>query len=172
MSARPPRPGSGAGRDSKTDLLDAARAAIKDREEAAVAAVAAANIPKRRKRRLGTMALLGAIGAIVLVLQPDWLVGPDAPPPETPAVAAASLRVTLLRERGQVFAYLKQFGRLPETLTDAGVTTPGLSYQRIGATEFRLQARAGDSLLTLNAADSTVPFLGNSLKLIQARGRP
>lgn len=170
MTAQPPRPGSG--RDSKSDLLDAARAAVKDREEAAVATTVAANSPRRRQRRFGTLALLGVVGTIVLVLQPVWLVGPDAPPPESPAVATASLRLTLVRERGRVLAYQERFGRLPQTLTDAGVETSGLEYVRVGTTDFRMQARLGDSLLTLRATDSVGAFLGNTIKVIQARGRP
>jgi hypothetical protein len=169
MTASPPRPGSGRGRDSKSDLLDAARAAIRDREEAASAS---AGLPERRKRRVGIMAILGMLGAGVLVLQPDWLVGPDALPLESPSVATASLRVTMWRERDRVFAYQKRFGRLPATLADAGVTTEGLDYARVSAEDFTLRAMLGDSVLTLTATDSTGRFLGNSLKVLQARGRP
>lgn len=166
------RPGPGPGRDSKTDLLDAARAAIKDREEAAVAAVAAANAPQRRKRRLGIMALVGVVGIFLLILQPDWLVGPEVPPPEPPGVATASLRLTMLRERDRVFAFQKRFGRLPAALADAGVETPWLEYQRVGTDGFTLQAQVGDSVLVLTAGDSLPAFLGNSLRVLQGRGRP
>lgn len=170
MTALPPRPGRG--RDSKTDLLDAARAAVKDREEAAVAAVAAANTPGRRNRRLGTLAVLGVLGGVLLLFQPEWLVGPKQPPPESPAVATASLRLTLVRERDRVLAFERRFGRLPASLTDAGVETPGLEYVRTSPTGFKLQARLGDSLLTLAGSDSVAAFLGNNLKVIQSRGRP
>ena len=170
MTGQPPRPEPG--RDSKSDLLQAAQAAVKDRGEAAVAAAAAANTPAGRKRRLGTLAVLGVIGAVLLIIQPEWLVGPAAPPPETPAVATASLRLTLLRERDRVFAFQKRFGRLPATLGDAGVLTPGIAFQRAGSAEFTLQARLGDSLLVLSAADSGAAFLGRSLQIIRRRGRP
>ena len=128
MTAPPHRPGRG--RDSKSDLLDAARAAVEDRGKAAIATAAAAGAPRRRKRRRGALAALGVIGGILVLVQPDWLAGPKAPPAELPAVAAASLRVTMWRERDRVIAYQKQFGQLPATGADAGITTPGLEYQR------------------------------------------
>lgn len=157
-------------RDSKSDLLDAARAAIQDREvKAAEAAIAARMVP--RKRRLGILILIGLAGIVLLVLQPMWLVGPKAPPPETPRVAIASVRLALLRQRSQIVNFTKARGRLPADLAEAGAIVPGVQYERTGDGAFRLIAGAGDSVIVLRSSDSMKPFLGRSIGIIMNRGQ-
>lgn len=156
-------------RDSKSNLLEAARAAVKDREEKAVAdVVAARSVPRRR--RMGLMGTIGIAGLVLLLLQPAWLAGPGAPPPETAPIATASLRLTLLRERQRVVDYNRRHGRLPETLADAGGSLPDIRYERTGVGEFRLVGQAGDSSVVLLSSDSMRTFLGSSLTIIKNRG--
>jgi hypothetical protein len=158
-------------RDSKSDLLEAARAAIKDREaKAAELAVASQTVPPRRRRRLGVLVTIGAVGLVLLVLQPVWLVGPTTVPPDPVPVAAAGLRVTLLRQRQLVFNYAKAHGRLPASLTEAGDSPSGVSYHRLGDSAFTLVGSAGDSVVVLQSSDSQAVFLGNSLKILRNRG--
>ncbi|NOT06936.1 MAG: hypothetical protein HOP28_01900 [Gemmatimonadales bacterium] len=166
---RPTPPGPS--RDSKTDLLRAAEEAVKDREEKAVADRIARLTPARRRRRFQGLILLGLVGATLLTIQPTWLVGPKAPPVETPAVAAASLRLTLVRERQRIVDYRTQTGRLPATLAEAGGILETISYERVGAEDFRLSARTGDSVIVLRAADSVSTHLGKSFKVLKERGR-
>lgn len=157
-------------RDSKSDLLDAARAAIQDREEkTAEAALAARNVPM--KRRMGVMIFLGLAGLVLPVLQPMWLVGPKQPPSETPPVAAASLRLALVRQHSLIVAFSKTRGRLPASLAEAGDSVPGVRYQRIGTGVFRLTANAGDSIVVLESTDSIGAFLGKSIGVIRNRGQ-
>lgn len=157
-------------RDSKSDLLEAARAAIRDREEkAAEAAVASRNQPRRR--RMGVLAVIGIVGIVLLLVQPAWLVGPKNMPTEPPPVAAASLRLALLRQRKQVLEYAKAQGHLPEYLSESGDSVPGARYERTGDQAFRLSARAGDSLIVLQSSDSASVFLGSSIATIRNRGQ-
>lgn len=158
-------------RDSKTDLLEAAKAVVKERNEKAEQAAARRMQPEVRKR-VGVLSLLGLAGLLVIVLQPSWLTGPKAIPPETPAIVEASVRLAMLREQQRVVDFLKRTGRLPATLSEAGVTVPGLGYEALPQHEFRLFAQAGDSLLVLRSSDSMTLFLGNSLREIKNRGRP
>jgi len=161
-----------AARDSKTDLLEAAKAVVKERNEKAEQAAARRMRPEVRKR-VGVLSLLGLIGLLIVVLQPVWLTGPKALPPESPAIVEASVRLALLRDQQRVLDFLKRNGRLPATLSEAGgVDLPGLGYEALPQQEFRLFAQAGDSLLVLRSSDSMTHFLGNSLREIKNRGRP
>ena len=85
-----------AGHDSKTDLLEAAKAVVKERTEKAEQAAARRMQPEVRKR-VSVLGLLGLVGLLVIVLQPAWLAGPKSLPPESPAIVEASVRLSLLR---------------------------------------------------------------------------
>lgn len=157
--------------DSKSNLYDAAVAAIKDRKEKAAAE---SRRPEARTHRsIWVLAVIGAAGLVLLLLQPTWLVGPDAPPPEPPAIVTASVRLTLLRERQRIFDFENRAGRLPLDLREAGAGRglPEILYERTGGDSFRLSARAGDSLIVIRSSDAMSLFLGPSLKEIKSRGR-
>lgn len=157
-------------RDSKTDLLEAARAAVKDSEaKAAEAAVSSRSVPRRRLR-LGVLGVIGVAGLVLLIVQPVWLVGPATAPPDPIPVAAAGLRIALIRQRQQVFDYARTHGKLPASLEEAGDTLPGVSYRRRGDSAFTLIGSAGDSVVVLLSSDSQAVFLGNSLRVIKNRG--
>jgi len=157
-------------RDSKSDLLDAARAAIRDGDEKATqAALAARQVPQRR--RLGILAVIGVAGIVLLVLQPIWLVGPKGPPPETPAVAAASLRLEMFRQHSLIVNFTKAHGRLPANLAEAGDSGTVVQYERTGDGTFRLTAAVGDSVIVLQSTDSMEAFLGRAIAAIRNRGQ-
>ena len=180
MSVRPggpkdqpghPKPPGGGVRDSKTSLLEAAQAVVKDREERSAAERDARMHPKVR-RRLSVMTLVGSLGFLLVVLQPSWLAGPTKPPPETPAIAAASIRLVMLRERQRILDFIRTTGRLPATLAEAGSDVPGLGYEPGESQTFKLFAESGDSVVLLLSTDSMQTFLGNSLQVIKNRGKP
>ena len=157
-------------RDSKADLLDAARAAIRDGEAKALqAALAAREVP--RKRRLGILAGVGLAGIVLLALQPMWLVGPKALPAETPSVATASLRLDMFRQHSLIVAFAKAHGRLPADLAEAGDSASGVTYERTGGGTFRLTASVGDSIIVLQSSDSMEAFLGGAIAAIRKRGQ-
>jgi hypothetical protein len=116
--------------------------------------------------------LLGLAGAIILLVRPTWLTGPDTLPVESPGVAAASMRLTLLRERQRVLTFSREHGYLPATLGEAGSTRDDIRYQATGAGHFVLSAQAGDSMIRLGSADSLREFLGESLLRFKTRGKP
>ncbi len=156
-------------RDSKTDLLEAAQAAVKDREEkAAELVVASSSIPRRR--RLGTLAVIGLAGVVLLALQPAWLIGPGAAPPDPPPMAAAGLRVAMVRQRQLLFNYARANGRLPRSLSETGDSLPGVRYTRRSDSTFTLTASAGGSEVVLQSSDTQAVFLGNSLRILKNRG--
>ena len=155
-------------RDSKTNLLEAARAVVQDRNEK----VAAARMQPAVRKRVSFLSLLSLAGLLLILVRPSWLAGPKAPPPESPAIREASVRLSMLRERQRVADFAKQTGRLPASLAEAGSTAPGLGYEALPDQQFRIFAQAGDSLLVLRSTDLMSHFLGNSLREIKNRGRP
>jgi hypothetical protein len=157
-------------RESKSTLYLAARAAVHDQDEK-IAAARARSLGKGRGIRMGVQAAIGVAGLFVLLLNPEWLTGPKALPPEPPAIAAASLRLSLLRERQRVVDYGRQNGRLPESRSEAGIKLAGITYAREGPDGFVLTAHSGDSVIVLRSSDSLSSFLGSSLMTLQGRGR-
>lgn len=156
-------------RDSKSSLFNAAREVVKANEEAAFQS-AQAKPPAQSHAGLLVLLLLALAAAALLLLRPVWLAGPAAIPPEPPGIAAASLRLELLRERQRIFVYSNQYGRLPANLTEAGVAVNGIQYQASGSVQFSLSGRVGDSLITLHSTDSLSTFLGESLRRFKDRG--
>jgi hypothetical protein len=155
-------------RDSKSNLYEAAIAAVKERED--VAALRPQMAQGGRLRWLTVLLVVALVAATLLLVRPTWLAGPRAPIAESPAVAAASLRLTLLRERQRVFDFAKQNGRLPQSSAEAGVAGE-IRFELTGPGQFRLSASAGDSLITLYSSDPLGVFLGGSLTAIRNRGR-
>ena len=158
-------------RDSKTDLLEAARAVVHDRKERETQARAQQLNPGVR-RRVGMLLLISLTGVLLLIVRPSWLTGPDTVPPESPLIAEASLKLTMARERDRVTAFQRQNARLPVDLGEAGITVPGLGYEVLENGGFRLYAQGKDSLLVLGSTDSMALFLGTSLRDLKNRGRP
>ena len=166
----PPRPAASP-RDTKSVLYEAALEAVQDRVQHARSA--AERRPPRR-RRLPVIPLLLAVamaGGTLLLLRPVWLAGPRSLPPETPGVAAASLRVVLIRERSLVANFIRQTGRPPASLAEAGSTTAGLDL-RIEPGGFAITGRAGDSVITIRSSDSVTVFLGDSFHRLRSRVSP
>jgi len=158
-------------RDSKSNLLEAAHAAIQDQEEKLDAERAARMAATGRRRRVGLLGTVGLAGVILLLLQPPWLAGPKALPAEPPPVAAASMRLTLLRERDRVWAYQRQHGRLPASIAEAGGSVTGITLSARPEGAFALTGETADSIITLRSDESLSAFLGQSLRAVRNRGR-
>jgi hypothetical protein len=161
----------GTRRDSKTNLLEAAQAVVQDQHDRH-AQERRAPLHSGVRQRVSILLLLALVGALLLVIRPHWLAGPDSLPAESPAIAEASLRLTMARERDRITAFVRQTGRLPVDLAEAGVSVPGLGYDVLENGAFRLYAQGKDSLLVLGSTDSMGLFLGTSLRDLKNRGRP
>jgi hypothetical protein len=157
--------------DSKTNLFEAAQAAIQDQESKLDAERAARMAATGRRRRLGVLGMLSVVGAVLLTVQPTWLSGPNELPAETPPVAAASMRLTLLRERDRVRDFVRRTGRLPVSLAEAGSGVPTVTLTALADGNFTLVGETTDSIITLHSGDSVIPFLGESLRVVRNRGR-
>jgi hypothetical protein len=160
-------------RDTKSSLYEAAVAAVKSREEVNAERARAARSPKRRRRFRVALVLIGLAGGVLLLLQPTWLTGPKTVPQEPPGIAAASLRLALLRERQRVTEFARAKGHLPATLHEIGEPNPEIHFDPVAFPQgaFRLWGRTGDSLITLRSSDSLATFLGRSLLAIKNRRR-
>ncbi len=157
-------------KDTKSVLYEAAVQAVQDRAQAAKTRSDQAPPKGRRGLLIPGLALIGLLGGVLLLVRPTWLTGPTTIPQETPAVAAASLRVVLVRERDLVLRYQRRTGSLPATLEAAGGSA-GFDYVRQG-NEFSVTGRAGDSIITIRSADSVVAFLGDSFDRLRHRRTP
>lgn len=156
--------------DSKANLFEAAQAAIQDQESKLDADRASRMAATGRRRRIGVLGLVSVVGAVLLIVQPAWLSGPKGLPAETPSVAAASMRLTLLRERDRIRDYVRRTGRLPGSLAEAG-GAPTVTMTVLADGNFTLVGETTDSIITLHSADPVVGFLGESLRVVRNRGR-
>lgn len=157
--------------DSKTNLFQAAQAAIQDQESKIDAERAARMAATGRRRRIGVLGMVSIVGAVLLIVQPTWLAGPKELPAETAPVAAASMRLTLLRERDRVRDFARRTGRLPTSLAEAGGRAPTVTLSALADGSFTLVGETTDSIITLRSDESVVGFLGESLRVVGNRGR-
>jgi hypothetical protein len=157
--------------DSKTNLFEAAQAAIQDQESKIDAERAARMAATGRRRRIGVLGMVSIVGAVLLLVQPSWLAGPKELPAETPPVAAASMRLTLLRERDRVRDFERRAGRLPGSLEEAGGGASTVTLTVLADGTFTLVGETTDSIITLHSGEPVVAFLGESLRIVRNRGR-
>jgi hypothetical protein len=157
--------------DSKTNLFEAAQAAIQDQESKVDAERTARMAVTGQRRRIGVLGMVSLVGAVLLVVQPAWLAGPKALPAETPPVAAASMRLTLLRERDRVRDFVRRTGHLPGSLAEVGGGATTVTLTTLADGSYTLVGETADSIITLHSGDSVVAFLGESLRIVRNRGR-
>lgn len=131
----------------------------------------------RRRDRASSRPLLAAsalivlgVGAYLAIAQPAWVFAPRATP-ETLAVKEASLRIGMANVSQHVQRFHQRNGRLPESLAEAGARDGNLSYQRLGATGYRLVGENGPAHVTLTSDETLASFLGNSFQIIARRPR-
>ncbi len=150
-------------------LYEAAREAVEDRAQQARERAGRRSRPRTRFPWSVVLLGIALAGATLLAVRPGWLAGPRSMPAESPGVAAASLRVVLVRERGAILDFIRRTGRTPATLAEVGSPASNLEYRR-ETYGFSLTGRAGDSLITIRSTDSTAVFLGDSFTRLRRRG--
>lgn len=159
----------------KKALLEAFDSVMKNQAAERDAEVQAAEARRRARTRLGSLgwtslAILMLVGAYLWIAKPEW-VFPTASQPESVALREASLRIGVAAAAQHVKHFRDKSGRLPETLTEAGVSSQGISYHRLGPDTYRLEADEGDLHVALGSHDSLPVFLGNSFEVIARRPR-
>ena len=128
---QPPAPGQGPDNIKKA-LAEARELAVRD--EAERLAKSREDVPKAKEARLLPFAFIVAVafGLYALAAQPTWLITPP-PPPESPQIVEASLRVAMWQQALHVERYRDEEGRLPVDLGQAGAPTmDGVSYHQVG----------------------------------------
>jgi hypothetical protein len=156
-------------------LLEAFDVVMKNHAAEREAELRAADGRRKARTRLGalawtSLAVLALVGGYLWVTKPDWVFPPQVQP-ESPEVRQASLRIGVATAAQHVKRFQRKSGRLPETLKEAGVSTDGISYQRLGPDSYRLEGSEGDLRISLGSHDSIPIFLGNSFQVIGERSR-
>ncbi|MEP6573325.1 MAG: hypothetical protein ABJD11_11545 [Gemmatimonadota bacterium] len=161
-AAPPPQPGD------RRALADAFDTLVKSEAQRKADEALPPSPPARGLRWFILGALL--IGSIsVLVLQPAWLF-PGPPAPETTQVQEASLRLVIYRDIQRVEAYRRTNGRLPLTVTEAGLPAD-TRYTVPTVDSYTISESSGPLRLTYKSTVAPADFLGNAYALIRARSR-
>ncbi len=156
--------------DSKRALLEARESAIQDEAERRAHSRDDGRGPKK-SRVLPFMFIASvAFGVYALTAHPSWLVTPP-PPPESPVIIEASLRVAMWQEALFVERFRSEEGRLPVDLAQAGAPdVDGISYTQVDEDSYLIVGSNGDVDLVLRSDEPFDDFLGESLKTIANRG--
>jgi hypothetical protein len=159
----------------KKALLEAFDSVMKNQAAERDAELRAADARRRARTRLGSLtwtsiAILTVVGGYLWIAKPDW-VFPVAVQPESFELRQASLRIGVATAAQHIKRFQHKSGRLPETLAEAGVSSPCISYQRLGPDAYRLEADEGELHVTLGSHDSLPIFLGKSFEVIARRPR-
>lgn len=154
----------------KKALLAAFDTVLKSQAEEREALRDAQNRRRVRSRPLfaaSALIVLG-VGAYLAIMQPTWVFSPR-PAPETLALKEASLRISMANVSQHLHRFQQRNGRLPENLAEAGAHDAGLSYQRLGASAYRLVGENGPAHVTFSSDEELAGFLGNSYQIIARR---
>jgi hypothetical protein len=168
----PPRPPA---TPEKKALLEAFDVVMKNQAAEREAERQAAEARGRARKRVGALGWTGlviliGVSGYLWVARPDW-VFPPAAQPESVELRQASLRIGVATAAQHIQRFQRKSGRLPETLTEADVSTQGISYHRLGPDSYRLEADEGELHVALGSRDSLPVFLGNSFEVIGRRSR-
>ena len=156
--------------DMKKALAEARELAVRD--EAERLAKSREEVPKTKEARLlpYMFIVVVAFGLYALAAQPTWLITPP-PPPESPRIVEASLRVAMWQQALHVERYRDEKGRLPVDLGQAGAPNmAGVSYHQIGEESYLITGSNGNADLVLRSEEPFEDFLGESMKTLANRG--
>ena len=155
--------------DTKQALLEAAQSALES--EAEHQRELRKRSPKQRRKIMPAVyALLVAFSTYALLTRPAWLQAPP-PPPDTPAVREANLRLTMYTQAIRVHRFVEENGRLPETLGEANATGVGTRLEPLDDNQFVIHGDNGTIELRLGSTDQMREFLGDSFEVLATRGR-
>jgi hypothetical protein len=167
-----PAPSPAASPEKKA-LLEAFDTVLKTQAEVRQAERTAADA---RRRSRGFSRLLMVVCATIIVFasvylyveRPEWVF--PAPPPESPAMREASLRISMANAAQHIERYRQQTGQLPMTLQQAGAHGAGIRYERTTA-GYRLLGEGDGVRVALNSGEPLSRFIGRSFEVISRRSR-
>lgn len=169
-SASPP-----AGPPNKQALFDAAVEVMRKQAAERAAEREAEEARRREQSRVspiiaGGLTILLAVGVYLAVEQPSWLFPPPARL-ESQEVQEASLRIGMATTAQRVERFKVAQGRLPRTLSEAGSSASGISYEQHEGDRYIIRGANGPVRLTLNSGDPLSLFVGNSFQVLAQRTR-
>ena len=91
--------------------------------------------------------------------------------PLPPAEETSGLRLSTYLQAQQVEAFRLSSGRLPDVLREAGKTIPGMIYERIDASTYRLVGATERATVRWISTDSLSALLGDAPKRFPAVAR-
>ena len=157
--------------DTKEALLDAAQSAVESEAELRRARrQEQKRLPRHRILLPTILALTVAFSLYALLTRPAWLQTPP-PPPDTPAIQEANLRIVMYTQAMRVERFVTEHSRLPTTLAEANAAAAGTRIEPLDHNAFVLHGTTGAVELTLRSTDVLRDFLGNSFEVLAARGR-
>jgi hypothetical protein len=165
---RPPDPPEGRASDY---LADAVAEVMKDQAEKAVVREEAL-APLDQPPSATPWIALGVLTLISLFLwfgSPGFLeTSPLEPLP--PDVQEAGVRMEIYLQALKVQEYLRDEGRLPNSLAEAGDPFSPVEYERMDRRSYRLWLQGPAGIVELTTADSLEAFLGNARQIIGGGG--
>jgi hypothetical protein len=156
--------------DTKQALLDAAQSAVESETELRKTRGQGRKRLPRRRVLPTIFALTVAFSLYALLTRPAWLQTPP-PPPDTPAIQEANLRIIMYTQAMRVERFVEEHGQLPATLAEASAAAEGTRIEPLRDNTFVLHGTTGAVELTLKSTDVMRDFLGNSFEVLAARGR-
>lgn len=171
----PPGPSSGGAprASNKQALFDAAVDVVRKQSEERAAERAAEEARRREQSRVSPIIAVGltillAVGVYIGIEQPDWLFPPPQPV-ESRETLDASLRISMATTMQSIERFRLAQGRLPRSLSEAGTSAAGISYEPREGDRYVLRGINGPVQLTLNSGDSLPAFVGNSFRVLALR---
>lgn len=120
-------------------------------------------IPRASLRtRVAAAVLLGL--ALLSWLLPIPFLEPGIPFPLPPAEETSGLRLATYLQAQQVEAFRQSSGRLPDVLREVGETIPGMTYERIDASTYRIVGATERTTVRWVSTDSLGALLGDAAK--------
>lgn len=165
----PPRPLTPSGQPDRRALLEAYQNLVRSEEDKHHSEAHRQPIEPSGRGFWITMSLAIIALSALLLLQPGWLF--TKPAAEAPAVTEASLRVRMFVEMERIEQFRSDAGRLPASLSEAGVPEDGLTFH-VSDGSYILTGMNGTLSLSYSSETPASTFLGDSYRIVRERGRP
>lgn len=173
MSDRPDKPTDGSDKDYYKVLSDVMSDQKERDERRAKSAVHRAS--RGSSTVPGVVAMVCGVLSVYLWTSPPAFIQPDPFPTATVEQIEAGARLSLYFQARTINFYVRDNGRLPRTLDEAGrVESTEIVYQRQSEQVYQLSIPYGDdgSTLTYRSDQDLVEFRGNAMDVLDGRIGP